>query len=352
MMSENTAKREYVTQEEVAAMRDELTPERPLETVNSVEIAEYRFKRKPYLVEGLLKPGLVVLAGSPKVGKSWLVLQLCMQIAKGEPFWDMQTKFSEVLYLALEDSEERLQRRVLTITGEPSPALHFALNCSSMEHGLEKELLHFITEHPLTRLIVIDTFQMVRNSAGQPSYGGDYADASRLKKLADAMNICVMLIHHTRKLADSDPLNEISGTNGIAGCADTLMILKKEKRTDRKATFTVTGRDVEDMELELNMDQRSCRWKCVSELRSITAPPAMPDILCRLADYIKEIGRYEGPNAVFCEQFSAYLGEAVNMTQLNRKLGYFRYELEDRGVYFMLTRTAKSRGLIITYKER
>ena len=292
-----------------------------------------------------------MLAGAPKVGKSWLVLQLCMQIAKGEPFWDMKTQASDVLYLALEDSLQRLQRRLLTFTAEPSPRLHIGLSCSPLSGELKKELTRFVIDHPLTRLIVIDTFQMVRGNVQQVSYANDYAQTSELKKLADSLNICILLVHHTRKMADSDHFNEISGTNGIAGCADTLLVLTKEKRADRKALLSCTGRDIEDLELELELDRLSCRWRCKTPLNDVFSKPKTPPILRGLVEFMKKQKSYEGPNKAFAGMFGSFLGEQVNMAQLSRKMSYFRYELEDMGVSFMMTRNASERGIIIVYKQ-
>ena len=331
---------------------DDITPTTPLDTLDGEEICELRFKREKYLVESLIKPGLTVLAGSPKIGKSWLVLQICLSVAKGEPFWGLKTMRSDVLYLALEDSEQRLQRRMLTLTSEPTPRLHFALSCSPLGCELEKELAYFIAKHPLTRLIVIDTLQKIRADNSQPNYADDYRDISRLKSIADGLGICILLVHHTRKLGDSDRFNEISGTNGIAGSADTLMVLTKEKRTERKATLSVTGRDVEDMELKPVMDKRSCRWRCDTPVTAAELTRELPEELKKLTDYMMSVKKYEGPNKGFAEGFSAYTGEPVNIRKLKQKMAYFRYELEDMGVSYVVTRDRADRGILIMYSER
>ena len=327
-----------------------ITPEEPLMTVNGIEVCERRFKRQEYLIEGLLRPGLTVLAGSPKIGKSWLTLQMCLQVAKGEPFWGLQTRYSEVLYLALEDSQQRLQRRMLTLTGEPPAELHFALSCSPLDGELEKQISYFAVNRPLTRLVAIDTFQMVRSPVRQMSYANDYSEVSRLKSLADSLGICILLVHHTRKMGDSDRFNEISGTNGISGSADTLMVLSKEKRTDKKALLCCTGRDIEDMELELMMDKNSCRFKCTSPIEPMFGR-ALPQILKQLLDFMKVEKHFSGTNREFVGAFSSFIDEDVNMSQLSRKMSYFRYELEDRGLRFELSRTKAERCIKLDYNE-
>lgn len=327
-------------------------PRVPLHTLTGEELAEYRFKRVKWIVEDFLSQGLTVLAGAPKVGKSWFVMQLCMCVAKSEPFWGLKTNGGTVLYFALEDGVQRLQKRLYTLTDEPSPKLHFALDVASMSDDLEleREIGSFFLTYPDLRLVVIDTFQMVRDCSKQMSYANDYADVARLKRLADALHICILLVHHTRKMGDSDRMNEISGTNGISGSADTLMVLTKEQRTSRSATLCCTGRDVEDRELSLTMDA-GCMWHCDDPITGITPKPELPQGLRCMISMMKEIGRFEGSNSDFAALLSEFTKKSVNTIQLKKSMNRYRYELEDEGVCFMSTRTGTQRGLLITYTE-
>lgn len=322
------------------------------ETYTAEELSEYRFKRVNYLIDTLLAPGLTVLAGAPKVGKSWLVLQLCMKLAQGEPFWGMKTGKCTVLYFALEDSLARLQRRILTVPSECSPDLHIAIRCRSLTDGFEDQLRTFIAEHPDTRLAVVDTFQKIRTETDRMSYANDYAEVGYLKKIADALNICILLVHHTRKMSDADALNEISGTNGIAGCADTLMVLKKEKRTDSTATLTCTGRDIDDRELELRLNRTNCLWEVIRDSAQDSVPQLMPDILKQLVRFMQKEEKFEGSNRLFAERFGAFVGKAVEMRGLKRQMNRWRYELEDRGVSFMSLRSENARNLLAVYSEK
>ena len=325
-------------------------PSKPLETLTGEELCEFRFKPAKFIVDGLIKPGLTVLAGSPKIGKSWLVLQLCMQIAKGEPFWGLGTHQGSVLYIALEDSRQRLQQRVLTVADAPPSNLYFSVDCSPLGDELEREIGYFVEQHPDTRVIVFDTFQKIRQQELQMSYANDYADVSQLKRIADTLNICILLVHHTRKLGDSDRVNEISGTNGIAGSADTLMVLAKEKRAGRKATLTCTGRDISDLELNLTMDREYCLWRCDTPIKSgrKELPPELNDLI-RFMKYRKT---YEGGNTAFTEQFCRYSNRNLNAAHFKMLMNRFRYELEDHGVTFLNMRTAKERTLMICYSEK
>ena len=326
--------------------------ERPrLKVINCVDLVDTRYDRINWIVEGLLKPGLSVLAGAPKIGKSWMVLQLCLSVAKGEPFLGMNTRCCDVLYITLEDSEMRVQDRVLRLTDEMPERLNITLSCPGIGEELKRAIAVYCGDYPSTRLIVIDTFQKIREQAGQMSYAGDYADVSAIKQIADELNICILLVHHTRKMGDSDVINVINGTNGIAGSADTLMILKKEKRSERTAILSCTGRDVEDREMELNLDRETCVWQVINDTYKAEQKIIPPQLL-RLIVFAGKIGYYDGSNAEFCERFCEYTGENITPSYLKRMMNLYRYELEDAGVFFISAKRKGIRRLAVYYKKR
>ena len=325
-----------------------MAPTHRLQTFSCEDLCDSRLERLTYIVEGFLRPGLGVLAGSPKVGKSWMVLHLCMQIAKGQPFWGMETKQGSVLYIALEDSKLRLQERSLAMSEVYPPALHFSLNCASLGDMLEEELRDFVHEHADTRLVVIDTFQKIRAQGTELSYANDYAEVSRLKNIADELNICILLVHHTRKQSDSDYMNEISGTNGIAGSADTLMVLKKKERSSRTATLSCTGRDIEDRELTLHFDRERFVWKVKSD-SYVPVTREMPKTLYLLVAFMMTQSYYYGSTADFAKDFYRASGVRTEPNHLKRLMNRFRFELEDEGVTFATIRRNTARMVAVTY---
>lgn len=321
--------------------------ERPrLNVINCVDLVETRYDRIDWIVDGLLKPGLSVLAGAPKIGKSWMVLQLCLAVAKGEPFLGMNTRRCDVLYITLEDSEKRLQERVLRLTGEVPEKLNITLDCPGVGETLKKTLAVYCGDYPSTRLIVIDTFQKIREQENKMTYAGDYAEVSAVKRIADELNIAILLVHHTRKLSDSDFINEIAGTNGIAGSADTLMILKKEKRSESKAILSATGRDVEDRSMELNLNRETCMWEVVSD-NYHPERRELPETMLKLIVFMDKLGNYDGTNTAFCEQFNRFSGESMTPHHLKRQMNLYRYELEDAGIFFLSVRKNNGRRLAV-----
>ena len=177
-------------------------------TISAEELLSTPLPPVKWIIPDLLPAGLALFAGPSKAGKSWLTLWLCLQVAQGKPMWGREIEPHTVLYLSLEDTFNRLQKRLLQLVGseEASERLVMQTECSSIGQGLEEQLVSFIYQHPDTGLIVIDTLQKVRSSDQNNSmYASDYKEISALKALADKYNICILLIHHLRKQAADDP---------------------------------------------------------------------------------------------------------------------------------------------------
>lgn len=247
-----------------------------LHTMTLNELYETSYSSRPPIIGGLLYPGTYLLAGAPKVGKSFLVAQLAFHISTGQPLWDFPVQKSTVLYLALEDDYRRLQDRMFRMFGvESTEHLHFATCAKQVGSGLEEQLELFLHEHPDTRLIIIDTLQKVRELGGEAySYAGDYEIVGKLKTFADKHGICLLLVHHTRKQPASDKFEMISGTTGLLGCADGAFILQKERGTTMNGTLDVVGRDQGEQRLHLVRDREHLFWNLDHvEVESYEAPP-------------------------------------------------------------------------------
>lgn len=258
-----------------------------LPTINLDELFESVYRSKPAIVENLIYPGTYILAGAPKIGKSFLVAQLAYHIATGQKLWDYEVKQSTVLYLALEDDHRRLQKRMNRMFGVDGTAnLYFAITAKKLGEGLEDQLEEFINLHPDTRLIIIDTLQKIRQGNGDSySYANDYECVGNLKKFADQKEICLLIVHHTRKQQASDKFDMISGTTGILGCADGAFVLQKERRTDCSATLDIVGRDQCDQRLYLIRNQEKLLWDLDHAETELWKSPPDPIVL-KIAEFI------------------------------------------------------------------
>ncbi len=200
-----------------------------IKTVNGTALMEMDLPPIKFVADNFLPQGFYILAGTPKVGKSWLLLSLCLQVSKGEPFWNLPTTQGTVLYLCLEDSVNRIQQRLLELTDTAPENLYFATHSESLSGGVTQLIETFITDHPDTVLIVIDTLQKIREGAGESStYAADYKDIGMLKSIADKFSVTILGVQHLRKQPNSDPHLMVSGSTGLIGASDGSYILKKD----------------------------------------------------------------------------------------------------------------------------
>ena len=301
-----------------------------------------------FVIKELLPQGLAIIGGAPKVGKSWLMLDWCVRIAKGETIWNFPTTKGTTLYVSLEDTASRLQERLLSVTDE-APNVFFTTFSFKIGEGLDEQIKSFVADHPGTALIVIDTFQMIRNTGSEVSYASDYNEIEILKKLAEELKITILLVHHLRKQGDSDPFNMLSGTNGLAGGVDTMFVLDKSKRCSTNATLYCSGRDIEDREIELCFDKYNCVWNFVSD-SSDNPEILLPDELQKLIEMMKENSFFSGSNADFIEQYNQYTGREIKANSLKRMMNRYRSELEDNNIYFESSKRNNVRVIDIYYE--
>lgn len=248
------------------------------------------------LIDGMLSDGLAILAGDSKIGKSWMVLWMCLQISKGEPLWGLPTRKTDVVYLALEDRQWRVQQRMQDLTDTPPDNLHFGFSCGQLGAELEIQIEDVLKDYPSCGLIFIDTLQMIRDnvSAKVNTYAKDYKDLSTLKKIADNHGICIFVVHHTRKERDGGNIfNDMTGSTGIMGVADTGMILRKDERFGDNATLCITGRDVEERKLKMQM--KGVKWEITEELSADDLrKERVPDFVFQVVDYILAHKQFQG----------------------------------------------------------
>lgn len=315
-----------------------------LKTKTCEEIMTTVYKPIEFAVDGLIAQGLYILAGAPKVGKSWLALDLCLSIAKGEKVLGRTVSQGKTLYLCLEDSYERIQKRLYEITDEPTEKLFFAVMAETIGNGLEIQIERFKSEHADLKLVVIDTLQKVRGST-ENSYGSDYKELSVLKGLADKLRITVLLVHHTRKCKDNDPFNMISGSAGISGCVDGSLVLIETKRGSRTARLYCVGRDIENHELNLAFE--SNRWTVTDE----ESPPPSKDNIFLAAVYvfIKDAGHFEGTATELIEALKTVSTEKFHANRVTRDLVQNGYKLKQCGIDFCCGRNHSGRKIILDY---
>ena len=318
--------------------------------ISGAALMEKEFAPSDYVVRGLLPMGLSIIGGAPKIGKSWLMLDLCLHVASGTPFWDMPVRQGTVWYLCLEDTQQRIRQRLGCITEDVPAGLFITTEedqIGTMADTLEKHMNNFLDQHKDTRLIVIDTLQLVRGNSKEPSYGGDYADVQKLKQIADQRKVAILLVHHLRKMGDTDPIHKLSGTTGISGAADTLFILDKSGRLEDVATLTCTGRDIPGRELELRFDKTACVWTKVSD--SLESEMQLPPQMHALLQFMMEIGHFSGTNTELAERMNMRCEVAQCSKSWKQMMNRWAFVLQDHGLTFRDFRSNGKRFVEIHY---
>ena len=316
-----------------------------LKMYSSEYIMNTPMKPIEYCVDGLISQGLFVLAGAPKVGKSWLALDMCLSIAKGEKVLGKETLCGHAVYLSLEDSLIRLQNRLYELTDEPSDNLNFAIMAESISNGLPEQIEYCRKRFDDLKIVVIDTLQKVRNES-ESSYSSDYKELSVLKSLADKLGIAIVLVHHTRKCSDSDPFNMISGSTGLSGCVDGSMVLIESKRGSRKAKLHCVGRDIENQ--EINVVFENSRWKVSDDIKNVK-----PNYFSfAVHDFMVTQKTFKGSATQLAEKLSALLYKEVFSNRVKKDLIQHAYDLQDYGVAFESKRSNGQRIIIMNYDPK
>ncbi len=232
--------------------------------ISALELQRRTFAPPLFVIPRLILEGVTLLAGKPKLGKSWLMLDLAAAVACGAPvLGSFPTTSGSVLGLFLEDSQRRLQKRLRALdTGDRSSwpnDLHLATTWDRLDQGGLSAIDNWCTNVKKPTLIVIDTLAKLRSaqSSRKSPYDLDYEAVSGLHAIAHKHQVAIVIVHHTRKADADDVFDTVSGTLGLTGAADSILVFTKKSG---KAVLHARGRDIEDAEIALQFDPSRCRW--------------------------------------------------------------------------------------------
>ena len=306
---------------------------RGVDEINAQDLRNKTFSPLKWAVEGFLASGLSILGGGPKVGKSILALHLSLGVAIGGcVLGKINVQQGDVLYLALEDTKRRLKERI-NASNLPDDCnlsrLKLVTKAPRQNEGGLDYIRWWLDEHPDARLVIIDTLQKFRKllSSRGNMYAEDYDVIAELKEIADEYDVAFLIIHHLKKAKENeDWLNEFSGSQGLAGAADTLFSLKRA-RVDKGGILHRTGRDVEEMDFAMQLD--GFGWTLVGEAENFT----MPEWKRQIVNYLKE------HNSVTPMQLSEAVDISIEAAQQNlyrlakegiiKKIGHGKYSLSE-----------------------
>jgi hypothetical protein len=254
--------------------------------ITAADLMAMTFEPTRWVVPDVLPEGLSLLAGKPKKGKSWMALGMCEAVAVGGvAFGTRSVDQGDTLYLALEDNTKRLQKRLRKVLdGRAAPEkMHLHTAWPRLDEGGAEQLDEWLTEHPEARLVVIDTLAKIRKPAGGANiYAEDYAALELLLPLAAKHGVAIVVVHHLRKMAAADPMDEISSSTGLTAGVDGFLILRRTPGS-KGPTLYVDGRDIEEpTEYALHWNMNTATWTIEGAAEEVHLSQERGDILLTL----------------------------------------------------------------------
>ncbi len=274
----------------VAASGPPPDPKRPV-IGTAAALKAMSFAPIKYVVPGYIAEGCTLLAGRPKLGKSWLVMEMALAVAKGGTcLGGIECEQGDVLMLALEDNQRRLHSRIKKLSPALVPtawpeALHYATEWPRANEGGLKYIEEWLDTHPRARLIIVDVLAQFRplRSGKDQVYDGDYRAIKDLQEISMRRGIAIVIVHHTRKSQSEsgDPFETVSGSLGLSGAADTTLVLD---RTSQGCTLYGRGRDIEEIESAVVFDKLTAKWSVQGNVTEVRRSDERGNILQALLD--------------------------------------------------------------------
>jgi AAA domain len=269
-------------------------------SLSAKELNAMRFDPIKYVVPGIIVEGLTLLAAKPKIGKSWLMLHAAFAVARGGfTLGDIHCAEGDVFYCALEDNLRRLQSRMTKLIGtqEWPSRLFFRCEMPRLAEGGGlglKVITDWIASVSNPRLVIVDTLAMVRmpNRKDQSTYDADYSTVQALRTLANQHGVAIVLVHHLRKADADDAFDTVSGTLGLTGAPDSILILKRD--ATGHVILHGRGRDLVEIEKAMTFNSETCIWTIAGDPSAFRTSGERKAIL----EAMKEIGEPAGPNEV------------------------------------------------------
>lgn len=300
-----------------------------LDIISGEELLAANLPLVRYVVDGLLPTGVAILAAPSKAGKSWMMLQLALAVAAGEPFLGMETHGDHVAYFALEDSRNRLQSRLKSLLGgrHIPPGIYFITEAPGIAQGLLVKCEELAQRDKLLKLVILDTLQKVKPPSNPKvtAYEQDYQLFAQIGEFARKNGLCVLVVHHTRKtngFDNRDPFENILGSTALQGATDTMMVLQRDKRFDDTAVLLAAGRDIEQQDIALRRE--GVRWISLGDAEEVERArlqdeyenhPAIITLKKRLEE--SKIGEYVVRAADFRKAVEKETGKVIGNSDRN-----------------------------------
>jgi hypothetical protein len=263
-------------------------PKSKFRRTNTNQIMATAFEPIKWIVPGYISEGFLVLAGRQKLGKTWLAIDMALAVASGTAaIGSIVCKQGDVLYIDMENGPRRIQSRIATLYPDERnrpdlSRLEWVTEAPQLDAGFVDELERWRLSVPAPRFVVIDVLQRIKppGSMARNAYENDYSTWSPLQLWATQHGIAVLGLHHTKKGGADDPLEALSGSNGLSACADTTLVLDSDQNGK---TLYVRGRDVEEKETALIFTGGF--WSILGEAADVRRSGERNKIIAALSDH-------------------------------------------------------------------
>ena len=238
-----------------------------------------RFPKPVWVVPDVIPSGLVSIGGRPKIGKSWLALQIACALGSGGQVFDRPVKKGKVLYLALEDSPRRLQVRGRKQHWPAGVDVTFVIEWPYLGHGGIPALRECIQRDGYS-LVIVDTLTRALGGADQMDLAETALILGELQRLAQDLDVTILLIDHHRKPngLNPDPVDDLLGSTGKAQPLDSVCGLYRQWGK-KEATLRVTSRETEGSDLSLVFDGLTCTWTLAHESGGVKTDSSLAAVL-------------------------------------------------------------------------
>ena len=294
----------------------------------AAELGEMYFPPLQHVIDPIIVAGTAtMLPGRPKCNKTWLAQEIALAVATGSTAcgqWKTQEP-GDVLFYALEDNPRRLQRRLsmLRPKGELPHCLEFRTKAPALGAGFRENVEQWKRDADNPQLVIVDTYSLILPPRAKQSYLSDYADSAAFTQIANDLNVAMLAIYHTRKCDAEDALDAVSGTTGIAGGFDSVLVLRRAP--EGGFILEGRGRDIMPLEIGLDFDAENARWNVLGDASTAfmgDERKAILDVLGRLGEAgPKDIADHTGLSHDSVRQL---LRKMVEQGAVN-KIGYGSY---------------------------
>lgn len=260
----------------------------------TAELLQTTFPDPVWVIPGMIPEGLTLLAGPPKVGKSWFCLQLGSAVSSGTEVFGQSVKVPrQVVYLALEDTPRRLHNRLRLTDSEECEDFRVGFRWPN-GHDAITAFERLIHDRPETKLVIIDTLaKILPPGIDTNDYHSTGVFMGQLKAIADDYGVSVVVCHHLRKAPSDDFVNTVGGSTAITATADTVLVLRRG-RSSHDALLDVTGRDVEEKSIAMRFDGEQYEWVALGD----SARVQRTDERQAIFDVLDEAGEPLGPKEI------------------------------------------------------